>query len=921
MNHWLRKNVAIAAAYFALAEFPALLFPGASPFWPPAALAALLALRWGWPAMPGVFFGSLLANLLASKLGLEGALIASVGNALAPMLGVHLFRRLGADPDRWWDEPRQVLAYLLAMGVVQSALSAAVGISGMLLGGSFPSGARVFTQWMGWLLGDASAVIMLAPLVQVLLYGRDASRSPRSRPVAANLAISLVAIVLVWGLAVFSDFIVPAEHTAFLGLLLFPLIWAVFALDLALTLALLAFTFTLLTFSAALGAPVVAAASSYEAVVALEFFMLAAGGAVIFAASLQRSRRLVMQRLEEQAATLEQLAMQRARSLVEQQAQFRGQLLRLSDMNAALAAINQVMAQAHDDSGLLQRFCDLVVELQGVASARIARPDDEGGFVALAGAAVAQDAAATIAAPAQALARRAWQDRQAVFAPPAAAPDGAGAAPASLPCAALALLRGGRPWALFLLELAVSEHFDQALQDVARQMASDISIGLDRIDAARREREQSGINSALLSNMSVGIAVMRYPQAAFEHLNQRMLQMLGATDRRQIQARAVAELFHTPEDDARARELVRRVLADGKAHLVDVSYRRLDGAVLVCDIAGTRLDFDDGAARILWTAIDVTERYQQAEKLRRVSAANAALLANTVVAIDMVRYPERTIVEVNQGFLDMFGFSSAEQVIGRTTGWLYAEGTQRQRMAQLARKILRDGSGSLSELAVRRGDGVTLYLDVHGRRLDGEAPQHPLIVWTSIDVSARRALTQELNRLAMFDALTNLPNRRATEQHIGEAVERARRRGTAVAVGMIDLDDFKPINDAFGHETGDRLLRELANRLGAAMRSTDFVGRLGGDEFVLVLEDLERGHDMRELESILARLGSVMDTPFELGDGREARLRMSLGLAFFPTHSDLPDTLLRAADACMYRVKGDKRERTQWWMVAPADPG
>lgn len=909
LKAWAWKNVAIAAIYFALAEFPALLFPGASPFWPPAAVAALVALRWRWPAMPGVFAGSLLANLFASRLGTSGALIASAGNVLAPMVGAWLFARLKADADHWWDEPRQVLSYLFAMGMVQSALSAAVGIGGMLVGGSFPAGASVLGKWVGWSLGDASAVIMLAPLMQVLWHRRGHPRQRVSARGMVNVAVSLGAIVAVWAVAVFSAFFVPAERAAFLGLLLYPLIWSVFTLDLSVTLALLAFTFTLLTSSAALGAHVVGAASSYEAVVALEFFMLAAGGAVMFAASLQRSRHIAMRRLEEQAATLEELAMRRARSLVEQDARFRAQLLRLSDMNALLAAINQLMAQAHDDGGLLQRVCDRLAAPTGIVSARILRPGDTGAFAELA--AAGSDASSTPGDEHARLAAAAWRRGQPVFEQVDVARDDAATARAALP-----LSRGGVPWAVLALDLRFADGFDLPLQAVAAQIAGDISIGLDRLDIARREREQSRINQALLSNMSVGICVTRAADSVFEHVNERLLRMLGAADRGALQARAPDELFETARDASRTARLVREVLRRGKAHREGIALRHPQGQRLLCDLAGTRLDLDDGVSRILWTAIDVSQRHSQAEQLRRVSAANAALLANTVVAIDMVRYPDRTVVEVNQGFVDMFGLGSRGELIGRSIEWIYPDDTQRQRMIDLSQRILRDGAGSLDELAVRRRDGATMYLDVHGRRLEGDSPQQPLIVWTSIDVSDRRALTAELNRLAMFDALTGLPNRRATEQHVQRAIERARRRDTAIAVGMIDLDDFKPINDRFGHEHGDRLLRELARRLRGAMRASDFVGRFGGDEFVIVLEDLPNGGEGPELEAILARVEDAVGAASAVVPGQQERVRMSLGLAFYPRHSGLPDELLRIADASMYRAKSDKHQRTSWWKTA-----
>ncbi len=925
-------NAAIAAVYLALAELPALVFRGASPLWPPAALAAFVVLRWGGRAAPGVFAGSLLANLLASRLGPGAAAIASVGNVAAPLLGRALLLRLGGTVDGWWENPRAEIAFLLAMGATQSLLSAAIGTGGMVWFGRLPQGA--LDALLGWAVGDASAVVMLTPLLQI---GWRRWRGGERPPLGARwqIAAAFALVLAIWALAVGAGALAPAQRTGLLGLIMFPLIGSVFALDAAVTAALLAFTFVLLTASAAIGLPVVANASSAQTVVALEFFLLAVGGAVRFASALQHARRVALSRLEQQAARLDTLARERADTLLEQREQFHTQIVQLSELTGVLAAVNQLIAQAHDDAGLLQRFCAQVAELRGVALAWIGRPDDSGRFTVLASAGQARgylDGIAIVAAADSPLGQgptaRVWRDQHAVFIGDAAAD--AALAPwrqrqhdfGILASASLPLLRGGRIWAVLNLYLTTTATFEAELRKIAERIAADISIGLDRLDAIRTERAQSRINAALLSNLSVGVTVMRYPERVFEHVNERLLEMAGAADLAELSTHTAAEFYDDPADFARVGELAREVLASGRGALHDVRYRRLDGTRLMMDTVGVRLDLGDGVQRILWTQIDVSERHRQAQQLRAATASRAALLANTVAAIDMVRYPERVITEVNQGFLDITGYASAAEVVGQSTSIIYAQVNESQRMAELAQRILDVGDGSLDELEVRRHDGTLVYLDVHGRRLDGDDPQHPLIVWTSIDVTRRRALTEELKRLAMFDPLTGLPNRRAVEAHIGRAIERAKRHGSAIAVGMIDLDDFKPVNDRLGHEAGDRLLQQLAARLRQVMRGIDLVGRFGGDEFVIVLEDLAPDAIVAQLEQILPRVHEVVETPFAPGDGDGpgVYIEMSLGLAVYPTDSDQPDALLRAADAAMYQAKKNKVERTRWWLMGAGAP-
>lgn len=182
------------------------------------------------------------------------------------------------------------------------------------------------------------------------------------------------------------------------------------------------------------------------------------------------------------------------------------------------------------------------------------------------------------------------------------------------------------------------------------------------------------------------------------------------------------------------------------------------------------------------------------------------------------------------------------------------------------------------------------------------------------------ALMQERERqrhLALHDALTSLPNRRALEPQLESALARARRHRLQVGVGMLDLDEFKALNDRLGHAFGDKLLIEVAARLAGAVRAGDLVARLGGDEFVLVLEDLVGTHD---LDALTERLRLALEQPYGI-DGEQVTLSACLGVAVFPQHAEGGDQLLRLADQAMYRVKMHKRmhdgSERHWWSLPP----
>lgn len=182
----------------------------------------------------------------------------------------------------------------------------------------------------------------------------------------------------------------------------------------------------------------------------------------------------------------------------------------------------------------------------------------------------------------------------------------------------------------------------------------------------------------------------------------------------------------------------------------------------------------------------------------------------------------------------------------------------------------------------------------------------------------RRLLLQQqadrsrLRVAAYSDPLTGLPNRLALQQRLPLAQAQAKRNGTLLAVGFMDLDDFKPVNDTWGHAAGDALLQSLAKRLRSCMRETDLVARLGGDEFVLVFEGLARSDN---LMTVLQRIHTAVEQPFALPGGHRAQVGISLGLTLYPDDDSDADLLLRHADAALYASKQHKADRSNWWQL------
>ena len=176
--------------------------------------------------------------------------------------------------------------------------------------------------------------------------------------------------------------------------------------------------------------------------------------------------------------------------------------------------------------------------------------------------------------------------------------------------------------------------------------------------------------------------------------------------------------------------------------------------------------------------------------------------------------------------------------------------------------------------------------------------------------AARKKAEEAVARLAYYDPLTNLPNRRLLLDRILQSLSHADRQQTWVAVCYLDLDGFKPINDAYGHEAGDHALLEVARRLQHAARSNDTVARIGGDEFVLLLVDLKA---REEFEPILTRVLDIISDPISLEGGHVAQISASIGITLYPGDSHDPDILLRHSDQAMYKAKQAGRNRVQFF--------
>jgi diguanylate cyclase (GGDEF)-like protein len=162
---------------------------------------------------------------------------------------------------------------------------------------------------------------------------------------------------------------------------------------------------------------------------------------------------------------------------------------------------------------------------------------------------------------------------------------------------------------------------------------------------------------------------------------------------------------------------------------------------------------------------------------------------------------------------------------------------------------------------------------------------------------------RKLQKMAYTDSLTKLPNRAALMKQLEQILHSRTSPSTMSAIIFLDLDNFKSINDRLGHAIGDRLLIQVAARLGAALRAGDTIARFGGDEFVIIANNLRHPGDAG---LVYRRLASILEQPFQFGANR-VKLAASAGIAFLRADSSNPDELLRDADIALYKAKAAGR--------------
>ena len=390
-------------------------------------------------------------------------------------------------------------------------------------------------------------------------------------------------------------------------------------------------------------------------------------------------------------------------------------------------------------------------------------------------------------------------------------------------------------------------------------------------------------------------------QGQLHEVNDAYIAMSGFS-REELLQKHVSDLdIQDPPDVARRRlERIKLIGSD----LFETRHRRKSGELWDAEVSTNYWAEQD---RLFIFIRDISARKQAEGQLQQA----AAVFENTQEGM-MVTDTQDIIVRINPAFTILTGFS-AEDAIGKTPSILNSPQQDASLFVMMRKSLARSGQWK-GEIINRRKDGTDFSQWMTISSILDSAGEVSHYVSTFTDISQLKDAQAKIHNLAFFDPLTQLPNRRLMLDRLHRSVALCARRKSCGAVLLIDLDNFKLINDTEGHEVGDMLLVEVARRLKSCVREQDSLAHQGGDEFIVILEDL--GHELHEAASraelVAEKIMQSLRESYQLGL-LEHHSQASIGVATFQDPTDNAEEILKRADTAMYRAKAEGRNTVRFF--------
>ena len=423
---------------------------------------------------------------------------------------------------------------------------------------------------------------------------------------------------------------------------------------------------------------------------------------------------------------------------------------------------------------------------------------------------------------------------------------------------------------------------------------------------------------ALFNQAAVGVALVDAETGQLTEINQRFCAIVGS-EKAALRGRSLSELFEPGPDSERAQKQVEelRALQGGEFSLELPLAAPRDAAAgaavppqrwVARTISAMRPERGEGAATHAIVVLhDITARHAMEEALRRNESRLRALLEQLPVGVLLLER-DGAVALCNQHFTELTGYGEIDLPDGEAW-WqkAYPDPESRARLQEdwylATRKAYHEGG------AIPSGEFTVVGADQQPRTMEiaGVWVGTQLLV-TFVDLSQRKAAEQEIRTLAYYDLLTALPNRRLLVNRLEQSLRHC-KPPSHCALLMLDLDNFKALNDTRGHERGDQLLKLVAERLLACVRSDDTVARPGGDEFAVLLENVGDSTEAarRHCDEIGQKILASLREPYVM-DGESHHSTLSMGVTVFSATEDSVDAILQRVDLAMYQAKATGRD-------------
>lgn len=411
--------------------------------------------------------------------------------------------------------------------------------------------------------------------------------------------------------------------------------------------------------------------------------------------------------------------------------------------------------------------------------------------------------------------------------------------------------------------------------------------------------DESGLFQAILDRCPVGIAVIDY-SGLYLTVNPAYCDIYGYTQQEMLHHSFT--MIFPPEDSESILARHQRFLDEGERLGGEWSVVHRDGSMMTVFSESVTFFPQEGPPARLVYVLNITERKKAQEQMKIAAAVFEASQEAIVVT-----NAENNIISINPAFTSLTGFS-LEEVKGRNPREFKSGRHPRFFYSEMWRALNEEGRWA-GEVWDRHKSGEEYIKELSISVI--KDPEGKIINYVGMfsDITLRKKQEEVIWQQANYDAITGLPNRHLFQTKLELAARHASRTQHLMALMLIDLDQFKSVNDSMGHRAGDELLNQVSKRLLSCARHTDGIARLGGDEFAIIISDVEHLSSCNDMAKAVL---SSLDAPFTI-NGEVAFVSASIGIALYPTDTDNLEDLFTDADQAMYSVKNSGRNNFTYY--------